>query len=861
MDIGKKLAFGIVLLSVVTIVTLVGIQVNNTSKMATNTEHKLIQSLDNQKQANNQIQTDIGDEFHQLSTSMGNITARMGEEQARLIGRDAGNQVASLFESSFAMSRTVARMIAAYKMSCTQQNIEVSRATLDEILYAILNKTKEAQSIWVVMGENALDGKDEQYKNTDTSGETGRYTPWFHKDKDGKVIRAFCRTFLEDEYFRIPFTTGQEFIDGPNNDDGTLITGFCVPIRIDDQVIGVIGIDVKLDMLSSLITNFRPFGNGYALFISPKGIIAGAPNEKSDLQLVNLNNVITPENLQQELADIRKNIEIAKAEGRHSVAEGLSEDIAGKENEIRATEAAKSVIFGSNGMTDMTDIKNILDLISRGEAGEAGFYYDRDTAHPFFPIEGRETLKIHVPIPVGGSQTKWTVLVVVESARVFETRTQALAQAQAQAGQLMEKVEQQQNTSEADSNLVITGVQVFSRQSLTSAVIAGVIVLMVTGAIGLLFARSVNRAIHARDHWYRQVLDTSPSPVSVVDKNQKITFLNNKAVEMTGVTCEQAIGRKWDDVWSKVGKRTAMHQLAETGKKVSQENLAGVHWEVYADYICNIQGEKIGMSEIMKDISAQTKVLRAASEIEKVVHQAVEKVAEISRDATNLSDGAKEQSNDLNDVMNSINDMSGQTKQNADNALEANQLTKEASQTALNGQEQMKKMVESMNLIRETAQNTRDIIATIDEIAFQTNLLALNAAVEAARAGTHGKGFAVVAEEVRNLASRSAKAAKETTQMLEGNNRQIMNGVEAVNQTAEMLNVISQQVSMSTNLVASITDSSKSQAVGVETVSHRLEHVRNITQRNAQTAKKTDDATRQLQNAIELLNQLTRDME
>jgi len=861
MDIGKRLAFGIVLLSVITIVTLVGILVVNTNKMANNTESKLIKSLENQKMVNDLIQSAIESEFHQLSTSMGDITAKMGEEQARLIGRDAGNQVAALFESAFTMSRTVARVIAAYRSSCAEQTIVPNRVTLDNILYEILEHTKEAQAIWVVMGPDELDDRDEYFKNSDTAGETGRYSPWFHKDQDGNIIRAFCRTFEEDEYFRIPFTTGKEFIDGPNNDDGTLITGFCVPILDDDQrVIGVIGIDVKLETLSSLITNFRPLGNGYALFISPKGIIAGAPKEKG-LELVNLNNIISPQNLQTELADIKRNYEKARAEGRYSVAEGIFEDIPGKKQEIAATEAAKKIVFGKNEVADMLDLKRMIDLISRGESGEAGFYYDRDEAHPFFPIEGRETLKIHVPIPVGGSPTKWTVLVVVEAAKVFEARTQALAQGQAQAQQLVEKVEQQQDASEADSGLVITKVRVSSRQALFSAMVAGVIVLLVTGMIGLLFAGSVNRAIQARDHWYRQVLNTAPTPISVVDKNQKVTFLNNKSVEMTGVASEQAIGRKWDDIWNKVGKRTAMHQLTETGKKVSQEEFANTHWEVYADYIYNIQGEKIGMTEILKDISAQTKVLRVALEIEKAVHQAVEKVAEISKDATNLSDGAKEQSNDLNDIMTSINDMSSQTKQNADNAQEANQLSKEAAQTALKGQSQMKNMVDSMNLIRETAQNTRDIIATIDEIAFQTNLLALNAAVEAARAGTHGKGFAVVAEEVRKLASRSAKAAQETTRMLEGNNRQIMSGVEAVDQTAEMLNAISQQVNTSTNLVSFITDSSKAQATGVETISRRLEQVRNITQRNAHTAKKTDDSTRKLQNAIEVLSHLVKAME
>jgi len=193
MDIGKRLAFGIVLLSVATIVTLVVILVVNTNKMANHTESKLVLSLENQKEVNEHVQMDIGKEFHLLSTSMGDITAKMGEEQARLIGRDAGNQVAALFESFFAMSRTCARTIAAYKESCTEQGTEPSRETLDRIIYEILENTQEAQAIWSVMGVNELDGKDEEYKNSETSGETGRYSPWFYKDKGGIVGSIFAR--------------------------------------------------------------------------------------------------------------------------------------------------------------------------------------------------------------------------------------------------------------------------------------------------------------------------------------------------------------------------------------------------------------------------------------------------------------------------------------------------------------------------------------------------------------------------------------------------------------------------------------------------------------------------------------------
>lgn len=226
---------------------------------------------------------------------------------------------------------------------------------------------------------------------------------------------------------------------------------------------------------------------------------------------------------------------------------------------------------------------------------------------------------------------------------------------------------------------------------------------------------------------------------------------------------------------------------------------------------------------------------------------------QVSDSSMALSQGATEQASSIEELTATVEEIATQTRINSINADKAKELATSAQKYAQKGNEQMGDMINAMAEINDSSNNISKIIKVIDDIAFQTNILALNAAVEAARAGQHGKGFAVVAEEVRNLAARSANAANETTDMIEGSIKKVEVGTKIANETAEALNMIVDGISSATELVSKIAIASKEQAIGVDQINQGISQISDVVQTTSATAEETAASSEELSSQADML--------
>ncbi|ODU57645.1 MAG: chemotaxis protein [Clostridium sp. SCN 57-10] len=313
----------------------------------------------------------------------------------------------------------------------------------------------------------------------------------------------------------------------------------------------------------------------------------------------------------------------------------------------------------------------------------------------------------------------------------------------------------------------------------------------------------------------------------------------------------------------------------EIGRLASAFQLTTRQLVHYQGYIDEISDALLSIARgdltvtLQKDYDGQFKKLKdnleallanlnlTLQQINQAAYQVDSGASQVAGGAQSLSQGTTEQASSLEVLSSSISEVNEKIRHSAQNAEEARAMTQATGAELMGSNEQMKRMTDAMELITRKSKEISKVIKIIEDIAFQTNILALNAAVEAARAGAAGKGFSVVADEVRNLAGKSAEAAKGTTELIAETNRAVEGGSRIAERTAESLRKSAEMAQQVVTLIDVIAQAAQEEATHVEQINGGVGHISAVVQANAAAAEQSAAASQELSSQSYLLRELT----
>jgi methyl-accepting chemotaxis protein len=344
----------------------------------------------------------------------------------------------------------------------------------------------------------------------------------------------------------------------------------------------------------------------------------------------------------------------------------------------------------------------------------------------------------------------------------------------------------------------------------------------------------INKLVDMQQANAKEVMDGSVSS----DRNLMMMLFGLGAVAVViGIVCAAVIT---GSITGPLAGAVEVAQKVAAGELTSQVHVEGK--DETSELLQALKDMNDSLSKTVGDVRNGTEMISTASQ-------------EIASGNADLSARTESQASSLEETASSMEELTSTVKQNADNARQANQLAVSASSVAEKGGTVVSQVVETMGSIKASSSKIVDIIGVIDGIAFQTNILALNAAVEAARAGEQGRGFAVVASEVRNLAQRSAGAAKEIKELIGDSVNKVDAGSKLVDEAGQTMDLIVTSIRQVADIMGEITAATQEQSNGIEEVNQAITQMDEMTQQNAALVEQAAAAAESMQEQAQMLAQ------
>jgi methyl-accepting chemotaxis protein len=363
--------------------------------------------------------------------------------------------------------------------------------------------------------------------------------------------------------------------------------------------------------------------------------------------------------------------------------------------------------------------------------------------------------------------------------------------------------------------------------------------------------------------WYESLLDGVPAPIFATDTQMNWTFINKSCERMIGRNRRELIGlpcHTFGTVICKSGN-CAINNYKK-GIVPTRFTQDGVHYQVNVADHYDSAGKLAGFVEVIQDTTEQFNMISSLNTLVENVIQISDQVSngakQIADSSQHLAEGAVSQADAVQQLNTNIAVINEKALVTASDSANASGLSGQAKSGALSGNDQMKRMLSSMDGIKTASGNISKIIKTIEDIASQTNLLAINAAVEAARAGEAGKGFSVVAEAVRALAKRSQAAAMETNDLIAESISKVDSGAAIASGTAQTLTAMVGDIEALSKLINEIAAASSEQAAFIRLVSNGLTQIASVTQQNSASSEEAAAASQQLASQAETLKNIVR---